>query len=135
MPRPDRSAHRVFEARHREVDARLHRRFDEIADTLDLRPPLRTLFLSACERAAHLHSADCALANYEFRSGRSATAEDEIRREGFQEQEWSSSLTTLRRAADEARQAAEAEKAGESSAYRPYKVRYRPLASISKPLR
>lgn len=133
MPRPDRSAHHLFEGCHREVDARLHRRLTEIAEALDLAPPLRLTFLAACERAAHLHSADCARVNYEFRSGRGASAEDELRREALHEEQWLESLGVLRDAATKERKAAEAEAMAKAPAPR-FRVKYQPLASITKPL-
>lgn len=130
MPRPDRSAHDLFEVRHREVDARLRRRIDAISDTLDLHPDVRRSFAIACERAAHLHSADCALINYEFRSGRSSPAEDEVRREEFQEREWTATLGELRDVARERRRAAEIEERQNAPAPR-FRIRYLPVAGLA----
>jgi hypothetical protein len=132
MPRPDRSAHHLFEGCHREVDARLHRRLTEIADALDPPPSVRGTFVTACERAAHLHSADCARVNYEFRSGRGASAEDELRREAFHEEQWLEILGELRTAATRERRAAEAEAMAEAPAPR-FRVKYRPLGTPARP--
>jgi hypothetical protein len=71
--------------------------------------------------------------NYEFRSGRGASAEDELRREALHEEQWLASLGELRSAATRERKAAEAEARAGTPAPR-YRVKYRPLASITKPL-
>ncbi|HUH12449.1 MAG TPA: hypothetical protein VMK65_05045 [Longimicrobiales bacterium] len=132
MPLPDRSAHDRFEQRHRDMDARLRRRLEEIADSLELHPPLRRPFLLACESAAHFHSADCALATFELRSARSEPAEDELRREAIQEREWAAIVAELKNVAREERRAAESEARPESPG-QGFQVRYRPMSSIRRP--
>ena len=131
MTRPDREAHRVLEERHREVDGRLRRRIAEMAEVLQLSPAERQAFLLAGERAAHLHTADCALVDHEFRSGRSSPAEDEATREAIAEREWDASLGRLRTAVAAARAAAEAEAAPEEED-RHYRVRYRPISRLTR---
>ncbi|NIP83317.1 MAG: hypothetical protein GWM90_30465 [Gemmatimonadetes bacterium] len=137
MSRPDRAAHHAYEKRHREVDVRLRRRVTEIADAMDLAPSVRQAFLVACERAAHLHTADCALVDHEYRTGRSLPAEDEAAREAIQEREWVASMTRLNEALAEAREAeaaaaAEAAGAPAEEPERRYQVHYQPLASLTR---
>lgn len=133
MTRPDREAHRLLEERHREVDRRLRRRITEVAQLLDVHPAARQAFVTACARAAHLHSADCALVDHEFRSGRSSPAEDEATREAVAEREWDQSLGQLRTALERAREAALAEEPPEEPD-RHYEVRYRPISGLTRPL-
>jgi hypothetical protein len=130
MSRLDRSAHRAYEERHREVDAEARRRFGEVAEALRLPPPARQTFVLACMQATHFHTADCTLVDHQFRSGRSWPAEAEAERATIQERQWATSLGELRSAVP-AHRAAEPEAAGEETA--PTRTsHYRPLASLTR---
>lgn len=134
MSRLDREAHRLLEQRHRDIDARFRRRVEEIASALDLSPLLRPRFVLACDEAARLRTADCALADHEFRSGRSSPVEDEIARDAAAEERWRAALAILAAAAPRTARAGEGGKVGEGTKETAYSLRYRPLARITRPL-
>ena len=131
MVNPDRSAHDAYTARHGEVDGDTRARFHQVADLLELQPPLRTAFIATCLKAAQLHAADCALVDHELRSGQSWPAEDRETRDEIQARQWEAFFTQLRAAAEEGRDP-EIVDAPEEPAP-PFRVRYRPVASISRP--
>lgn len=131
MSRLDRAEHRAYEDRHREVDAEARRRFGEIAGALRLPQPARQTFVLACMQATHFHTADCALVDHQFRSGRSWPAEAEAERAAIQERQWASTLDGFRGALADTRESGEAEVAeGERGSART--SRYRPLASLTR---
>jgi hypothetical protein len=134
MTAPDRSAHRTYEERHREIDAETRARFRELADILRIDPGIRPAFIAAGLRAAHFHAADCALAEHELRSGHSWPAEDKQAREELQSRQWNTSLSALRETVPPVAAPAAQEEApppGETS--RPRRGGYRPISSISRP--
>jgi hypothetical protein len=133
MTAPDRSAHRTYEERHREIDAETRARFRELAEILHIAPETRPAFIAAGLRAAHFHAADGALAEHELRSGHSWPAEDKQAREELQSRQWNAALSALREMVPPvAPQAAkeEAPPPGETSRRR--RGGYRPISSISK---